>query len=676
MPRVLFLSSYEPFSAALRALGCEVVAIDPRPGRVEDAAALYAEHGPADLLLQREQLSGPILLKNLESLPCLTAFWSLDTHLNLWWHAPYARLFDLVLTTQPHLAEVLALAISGPAGLAAGNAEDKTKNIINKMDASLFNESGVASPSSTSSSHVSTPPLPSSSSPLHSSTAPCPSPDSYCPSSASLRPGSGSPCPGPKVAVLPWFGEKRRFTPHAARPQTVGFVGRVTAQRPARKRFLDLLSTACRATTADGLFGEDMLAFYDRTRLAPNESIFGEVNFRLFESASCGCLPLVQAVPGALDGLFDPDREIGVYADALELCDRIKDLAARPEEAEALARAAWERVRREHLPEHRARTLAEHCRGLTPRRFAGTDENPHHLSTAAVPGSEAVSTPAPQAAPGTSAAARAKFSLCLTALDLWLAGRIPFPPSALARDLAEAAGGPDPDPEALAGLLRLLTFADQHADAHTALDTALAHPRAATDPGLALAAGMAAIKLGRTPDSRALLERVTGRTEPEDPAHLLAAWAAWLFAQGRTLRPGFPYDPRRHLPGSAVDCLTAALFLAPGEQIFMRALAHILDGVRGAEHTRLGFLSALALSAPEDWRVHLDLGLCGLAVFRPAEGLADLSQAWDLALAQGQEEAFEAALAERDPEGRLKKALRARAGRDIPRTGDSGPDAS
>ncbi len=622
MPRVLFLSSYEPFSTALRGLGCEVIAIDPRPGRVEDAAALYAEHGPADLLLQREQLSGPILLKNLESLPCLTAFWSLDTHLNLWWHAPYARLFDLVLTTQPHLAEVLAQAISGPAGLAAGNAEDKTKNIINKMGASLFNERGVASPSSTSSSHASTPPL-------HSSTAPCPASD--------------SPCPGLKVAVLPWFGEKRRFTPHAARPQTVGFVGRITAQRPARKRFVDLLSIACRAATADGLFGEDMLAFYDRTRLAPNESIFGEVNFRLFESASCGCLPLVQAVPGALDGLFDPDREIGVYADALELCDRIKDLAARPEEAETMARAAWERVRREHLPEHRAQALAEHCRGLAPR---------------------------------TPQAPRAQLCLCLTALDLWLAGRIPFPPSALARDLAEAAGGPDPDPEALAGLLRLLTFADQHADATTALDTALAHPRAATDPGLALAAGMAAIKLGRTPDSRALLERVTGRTEPEDPAHLLAAWAAWLFAQGRTLRPGFPYDPRRHLPGSAVDCLTAALFLAPGEQSFMRALAHILDGVRGAEHTRLGFLSALALAAPEDWRVHLALGLCGLAVFRPAEGLADLSQAWDLALAQGQEAAFEAALAERDPEGRLKKALRAGAGRDIPRTGDSGPDAS
>ena len=575
MPRVLFLSSYEPFSAALRGLGCEVVEIDPRPGRVEDAAALYAEHGPADLLLQREQLSGPILLKNLESLPCLTAFWSLDTHLNLWWHAPYARLFDLVLTTQPHLAEVLARSIAGPGGA------------------------------------------------------------------------------GPKVAVLPWFGEKRRFTPHAARPQAVGFVGRVTAQRPARKRFVDLLSSTSRAATADGLFGEDMLAFYDRTRLAPNEAIFGEVNFRLFESASCGCLPLVQAVPGALDGLFDPGREVAVYADALELCDRIKDLAARPEEAEAMARAAWERVRREHLPEHRALALAEHCRGLTPRRVAGT---------------EGGTDPAQ--------AARAKLCLCLTTLDLWLAGRIPFPPAALARDLAEAAGGSAPDPEALAGLLRLLTFADQHADAHTALDTALRLPRATTDPGLALAAGMAAIKLGRTPDSRALLERMTGRTEPQDPAHLLAAWAAWLFAQGRTLRPGFPYDPRRHLPGSAVDCLTAALFLAPGEQSFMRALAHILDGVRGAEHTRLGFLSALALAAPEDWRVHLALGLCGLAVFRPAEGLADLTQALDLAQAQGQEEAFETALAQRDPGGRLKKALRAGAARDIPRTGDSGPDAS
>ena len=55
-----------------------------------------------DVLIQKEHIGRRLLLGGLWELPCPKIFWSVDSHLNLYWQRFYCQLFDLVLT--PHAA--------------------------------------------------------------------------------------------------------------------------------------------------------------------------------------------------------------------------------------------------------------------------------------------------------------------------------------------------------------------------------------------------------------------------------------------------------------------------------------------------------------------------------------------------------------------------------------------
>ena len=55
-----------------------------------------------DLVFQHEVLGARNYMGGLESIACPTVFWAIDSHLNMFWHQWYARLFDLVLT--PHVS--------------------------------------------------------------------------------------------------------------------------------------------------------------------------------------------------------------------------------------------------------------------------------------------------------------------------------------------------------------------------------------------------------------------------------------------------------------------------------------------------------------------------------------------------------------------------------------------
>ncbi|MFP5238341.1 MAG: glycosyltransferase, partial [Acidobacteriota bacterium] len=87
--------------ATLLSLGHEVLDLVPAPG-VVDVRALLEPHGfRPELLVQTEVLGPRVILAGLEHLDCPKVFWSVDTHLNAFWHAHYGRLFDAVATTQP-----------------------------------------------------------------------------------------------------------------------------------------------------------------------------------------------------------------------------------------------------------------------------------------------------------------------------------------------------------------------------------------------------------------------------------------------------------------------------------------------------------------------------------------------------------------------------------------------
>jgi NodT family efflux transporter outer membrane factor (OMF) lipoprotein len=118
-------------------------------------------------------------------------------------------------------------------------------------------------------------------------------------------------------------------------------VGRVTAQRPARGWLLDFLTRQYGERglklASDVNFGQ-MLELYGDSRLAPNESIMGELNFRLFEASSTGCLVLGQDLGPEQEALFEPGRDMEVFGHVAGLKSRLDFLLKNPRVAQAKAR--------------------------------------------------------------------------------------------------------------------------------------------------------------------------------------------------------------------------------------------------------------------------------------------------------------------------------------------------
>ena len=87
---------------SMREAGHAVLALHPEPG-LHSLQKLLATHAfVPDLIFQAESLGPRVIFTDLPALPCSKLFWSVDSHLNMFWHRHYGRLFDCVLT--PHLS--------------------------------------------------------------------------------------------------------------------------------------------------------------------------------------------------------------------------------------------------------------------------------------------------------------------------------------------------------------------------------------------------------------------------------------------------------------------------------------------------------------------------------------------------------------------------------------------
>jgi len=579
--RLCLIHTDAPLRDAFSALGCEVLALAPEPGTLLHLPAeLAARAFCPDIVLQQEHLGPRLLLSGLDELDAVRLFWSRDPHLNAFWQAAYARLFDLTFSTQRR-------CIPDLCALGAG-----------------------------------------------------------------------------QVQHLPWYAPGGAFTPFAQRRRDVGFVGRLGPTRPVRTWLVELLHEALpgRFEARDGLDYGAMLAFYRETRLAPNESISGEVNFRLFEAAGCGCVVLAQDLGREQAELFEPGREMLVCADALELVDAARMLCARPRLAEALGRAAWERVQADHLPLARAKSILA-AAGRASRTGADAAAGRRWLALAQAGLLEAGRAVPVDSSGGASGAAADGASVAETL-----------------RGLDVQADPHGPDGPLLSARLRAANALGRQAETDALLRRCGEAVGQAAAPALPLllACSMAALRRalcpggGEQPDEAfALAEDFARRAgvAPEAgvlprPVALLLAWAEHLREDGLResvppRRGGFPFDADTHLPANALECLYWAAALAPGELAVLRRLDAELAAGWGTEVLRLGVLSELGLRARGDWRVGLATGLCDLRVFRPGAGLSELALAAQMAREQGQAEAFAQALSGADPTGRIRRALAA-----------------
>ncbi len=534
---------------ALQRMGHEVLLFDQLqlPSVFDLKRELAARSFSPELIFQEEHLGRRVLLKGLEFFDCPKVFWSIDTHLNLFWHVYYFRLFDGVAT--PHASMLKQLA-------------------------------GFHTP----------------------------------------------------LLRMARFGYKLPWKSHAERTHPMAFVGRFSGHRPRRTWLADFLRTQYNAAVFQDISMQEMFQTYRDTRLAPNESIMAEVNFRLLETASCGCLCFSQQVGEDQDALLAPGREFQVYEDVLELKSLLDHFLAHPELAEQKARAAWERVQKEHLVEHRAQDLLDFVASL-PSPGAGLR--------------------------GAQAAA----AFWLTIWNLYRAQRCQITPGAIESTFKTL----PQSPELRSAQMGLLFFEKR---THDALALA-AQTLAANDFPRDIECNLAGSCLGILADEWSIAKQFWYRhckrrglepPRPESPVRLLLLWATEVKRMGALLNAGFVFDNSRHLPQTAYECLFLAQSLEPGNLDITRQMDTLFAHKQRFDYMRLGILSLLSLHQRDNWRFALALGHLNLRSYRLHEGLEEIALAWEIAGKQNMRRSLLRTLQGLDPKGHILAAIQAMAG--------------
>ncbi len=421
----------------------------------------------------------------------------------------------------------------------------------------------------------------------------------------------------PQVLFLPHTGQNRPWKPHAGRQHDLALVARMTEHRQLRRWMVDLLRAEHGLLPRDNLSFAAMLDLYGDTRCIPNESICFEVNFRLFEGASCGAAVLTPDIGPDQDAVFAPGTEMIVYRDGLELVELVSWLKKHPDAAERVGRAAWERVQRDHLPEHRAKALADGIPGLRRDRVEG----------------------------GAAAAA-----FWLVRLELTRNGVLRLPIPAL---LAQAEALPQ-TPDVLAGRLRLLAESGRRAELTALCRAVLTENMRPSSLDCNAAASAAALRQGDFHLARQfwnsyLLHCPGAQAAPAAPAtpfDLCLAWADALRRAGRSARIGSPFAPETgHLPLCAFEFLGLARFLDAKNPESSRRLDVLTAAIPAYTALRLGVLAELALHDQDNWRLQFAYGVLSLQACRVQEGLFEIAEAEKKAETAGKRPVFSRMLA-------------------------------
>ncbi len=529
----LFLINCTPsLVKAFVEMGFEVDQVYVQEGTLDLPAMLNARQFDPDLILQQESLGRRLFLNGLHKLNCVKIFWSIDTHMNFFWHRYYADLFDCLLTTQKkYIPELRKLCET-------------------------------------------------------------------------------------RVEWLPWLGNLSGvgiagggIIPHSRREHDLSFVGRVSSHRRSRLWFVDFLKSHYNLNFEDNLNYQQMMELYRNTRIAPNEALFGEVNFRLFEAASCGCAVVTPDVGGGLGELFEIGKEIAVYNDVLELKDIIDRFEKDPSLSGSFGMAAYARVLKDHRPDSRAAVVRDIAQKTTVRSIPEE---------------------------------RAELLLCMSEFLLSESGGYKVDWDHLLKRFL-GLGRSEMRDVALLRIFARSGMSDLFMGiARPYLDKSLS----SVDCYFNMSASLGALKLGLWEVAKHFWYSVHASSRPdtvvrpENEVHILKLWGDVSFKKGLRIRSGVAFNEVKDIPSCASDCFFAALHKDPSDKEIYRRLDSIFNGVKGGEPTRLGFLSHLSLHYPEDWRISAEVAVTSLKVFRLQEGLRELENAKELAYMAGQTRFF------------------------------------
>ncbi|WP_028575633.1 glycosyltransferase [Desulfonatronovibrio hydrogenovorans] len=424
---------------------------------------------------------------------------------------------------------------------------------------------------------------------------------------------------------LPWFGCDREWVPWNKREHDVSFVGRITRYREVRKWMADFLQEYYQARVVKSLPFKQMLDLYASSRCVPNESIAGEVNFRIFEATSCGALVFSQRLMEEMEDIYLPDQEVVVFENVLELKEKMDYYLANPEMARKIAFRGWNAARSRHLPEHRAAELEglfSIIQGKSKKKSRGLKD------------------------------------LYLALFELWECSRF----SMKKEQIREMLFSLPVDEEVLAAIVRFHNFEPNSLTGllipileKNQFDYDLQVNLVCSTSAMGIKRFDLAIQFWR----RYFLCRRQPVSTPDSPLQLYLFWAKELARKGLRFRQGFMFDPDIHLPGSALECLLTASKLSPENRDVLSGIKRLIQGQMGLESVVLRILSHESLHDRTNWRTSLNLGIFHLRSFRLQAGLEELYLAWKYAGRDKESELFLSLLTARDPGGYLVRCLKA-----------------
>ncbi|ACS81089.1 glycosyltransferase [Maridesulfovibrio salexigens] len=533
MHKLFLINCTPPLVKAFAEMGYEVEHVHGQEGHLDLPVLLDQLQFEPDLVLQQESLGRRCFLNGLNKLNCVKIFWSVDTHMNLYWHKFYAELFDCLLTTQKKYIPELRQACEA------------------------------------------------------------------------------------KVEWLPWMGNISevgtaggRVIPHSRRDHDLSFVGRVSSHRRSRLWFVEFLKSNYKLNFQDNLNYQQMMELYRNTRIAPNEALFGEVNFRLFEAASCGCAVVTPDVGGGLNELFEIGKEIEVYNDVLELKEILDRLNKDTVVSGSYGMAAYARVLKDHRPDSRATAICNIAENTAARSLS---------------------------------AERAELLLCISEFLLGESGSYSVDWDDLLKRLLGLGRSEIRD----VALLRIFAGLGQSDLFMGIVRPYLDKSLSSDDCYFNMSASLGALRLGMWEVAKHFwysfnsCSRPEEMVKPETEVHLLKLWGDVSAKKGLRIRSGVAFKEDKDIPSCASDCYFAALYRDSSDKEIYRKLNSIFNGVKGGEPGRLGFLSHLSLHYPDDWRISAEVAVTNLKVFRFQEGLKELETAHDLAARAGQTRFFE-----------------------------------
>lgn len=157
------------------------------------------------------------------------------------------------------------------------------------------------------------------------------------------------------VEWLPLWAS-REIEPSEEKKHGAIFVGTMNRSlNPERVQFFEELSKI----TEIEIFQGDYAHYFPYCSIVVNQTVKGDLNFRVFESMRCGPLLLTEVSGNGLYSLFTPGEDLLVYnkGDVNDVARILQELKNEPEVMQRIAHTGHRKVLEQHRAVHRAATV-------------------------------------------------------------------------------------------------------------------------------------------------------------------------------------------------------------------------------------------------------------------------------------------------------------------------------